>query len=113
MWLATCSSDKPNENGDQRIVNALIANLARPDPLPCYMTAHEMDDPEHGQVIVTENHRPLFYIEQDFLTISLPMQSKEKAAQGKRPRKKSGGQPGAASTRPPAPRKQPARKKGA
>jgi hypothetical protein len=112
MWLGTCTSDKPNENGDQRIVNALVANLARPDPLPCYMTAHEMDDPQRGQVIVKENDRPLFYIEQDFLTISLPMQSWDKARRARRPRGTGGGQAGAAA-RPSARRKQPVRKKGA
>lgn len=111
MWIGTCASDKRGQNGDQRIVNALMANLAKASPLPCYMTAHDMNGPDNGKVIVKEKDRPLFYIEQDFLTISLPMQSweKAKAAQAGAPRKGAAGQSAAQA----APRKKAARKKGA
>jgi len=111
MWVGTRPSDKRGQNGDQRIVNALIANLGKTNPLPCYMMAHDMNGPDNGKVVVKERDRPLFYIEQDFLTISLPMQSMEQAqaSQPGAPRKGAGGQAAA----PKGPRKRAAPKKGA
>jgi hypothetical protein len=66
-------SDKPGENGDQRVVNALIANLAAEQPLPCFMRAHDSRVGGDRRVIVDVHSRPLFYLEQPYLTISLPM----------------------------------------
>ena len=66
-------SNVPGENGDQRIVNALIANLAASSPLPCYMLSHDARPAGQGRVIVEESSQPLFYLEQKYLTISLPM----------------------------------------
>ncbi|HEX3348820.1 MAG TPA: hypothetical protein VHS58_12040 [Acetobacteraceae bacterium] len=63
-----------SENGDERIVNALIANLARDQPLPCSMRAHDGREMDASRVIVSENATPLFFFDyRNYLTISLPM----------------------------------------
>jgi hypothetical protein len=76
--LPDLMSDKPDENGDQRIVNALITNLKGQNPLPCFMCAHDWRDPGANRVIVREIDRPVFYLNQQYLTISLPMQPRRK-----------------------------------
>ena len=73
-WLARVPSDQDGENGDQRIVNALIKNFARKAPLPCFMKAHDSRDPSgYGLRVVVREDKPIFYIERTYLTISLPM----------------------------------------
>jgi hypothetical protein len=75
-WLKTCDSDKKGMDGDQRIVTALVGNLEKTHPLPCFMTKHDgLADP---RVLVFDVARPLHYIEKDYLTISLPLAAKEK-----------------------------------
>ncbi len=60
-------------NGDQWVVHNLIENLARSNPLPCFMRAHDGRDREPGFVTIEEGS-PLFYLETvKFLIISLPM----------------------------------------
>jgi hypothetical protein len=71
--LPRMKSDEPSENGDDRIVNALIANLEKDVPLPCYMKAHDGREEGRSRVIVTEEGRPLFYLNQRYLVISIPM----------------------------------------
>jgi hypothetical protein len=45
------------------------------------MKAHDSRDSKYGPiVIVTEGNRPIFYIEKDYLTISLPMKPGGKPA---------------------------------
>jgi hypothetical protein len=73
-WLARVPSDQDGETGDQRIVNALIKNLARKSPLPCFMKAHDSRDRNgDGLRVVVREDNPIFYIERTYLTISLPM----------------------------------------
>lgn len=68
-------SSKGNEHGDVAIVNALIKNLASSTPLPVYFTSHDMrGDASNVEVKITPKSRPLHYMEQDYMTISLPMQ---------------------------------------
>jgi hypothetical protein len=64
-------SNIAGQNGNDAIVNALITNLASANPLPVYFKAHDgrLDD----RVLVRDRDRPLFYLEQDYLTISLPL----------------------------------------
>ncbi len=78
-WLANLKdfakweSDKSGENGDERIVNALIGNLGAARPLPVYFTTHDGRDRNLGpRILVGQQARPLFYMDQDYLTISLP-----------------------------------------
>jgi hypothetical protein len=72
--LPQMQSDEAGVSGDQRIVAALIMNLARDNPLPCFMRAYDGRERQPGLVIVTDNDTPLFYLESvNFLTICLPM----------------------------------------
>jgi len=71
--LASYDSDKADENGDQRIVNALIANLAQEVPHPCFLRSHSSNGELGRRVVVTGDDRPLHYMDQAYLTISIPM----------------------------------------
>jgi len=79
--LPKMDSDNPVETGDQRIVNALLANFAgEGGPLPCFMQAHDGRRMEPGLVTVAAG-APLFYLESvRFLTIQLPMRPAPGAA---------------------------------
>ena len=79
-------SDKPGVNGDQRIVQALIANLEGRNPLPCYMKAHDARDKKgYGPIVVVhEKDTPIFYIDRTYLTISLPMMPRNPAKKKKK-----------------------------
>lgn len=70
-------SNVPKQNGDVAIVTALVKNLASKEPLPVYFTSHPMQ--EDAQVKITPKSRPVHYLEQDYLTVSLPMQSVQAA----------------------------------
>ncbi len=68
-------SAKKGEDGDTAIVNALLKNLAANAPLPVYFTSHDMrGEASNAEVKITPKSRPLHYMEQDYMTISLPMQ---------------------------------------
>jgi hypothetical protein len=77
-YLGTLSkypSNKAGQNGDVAIVNALIRNLASQDPLPVYFTSHDMRGAaENKRVLIEDRARPVFYLDVDYLTISVPMQ---------------------------------------
>ena len=62
-------------DGDQAIVAAIVKNLGTTKPLPIFFTSHDMrGDKANSQVKITGISRPIHYLEQDYLTISLPMQ---------------------------------------
>jgi hypothetical protein len=71
-------------NGDQQLANAMVANFRRRKALPCYMRAHFFEDPksDSNRVIITEGEDPLFYLEQEYLVISLPMAPRTKPTRG-------------------------------
>lgn len=75
--LSKHASNVPKQDGDAAIVNALVKNLAAKAPLPVYFTSHPMQ--ENAQVKITGKSRPVHYLEQDYLTVSLPMQSVQAA----------------------------------
>lgn len=75
--LSKHESNVPKQDGDAAIVNALVKNLAAKAPLPVYFTSHPMQ--ENAQVKITAKSRPVHYLEQDYLTVSLPMQSVQAA----------------------------------
>lgn len=89
--LSRHKSNRGRLNGDQAIVDALIKNLASKKSLPVYFTSHDMrEGEENKKVLITDKARPLFYIERDYLVISLPMKPydpAEKAAKAKVPAK--------------------------
>jgi hypothetical protein len=67
-------SNVPGKNGDAAIVDALIRNLAAKKPLPVFFQPHDMNaSTEDNRVIITEKARPLFYMKQDYMVISLPI----------------------------------------
>ena len=62
-------------NGEAAILKALIRNLAAKKPLPVYWDYHDMrGEGDAKGVIVKDRARPLFYMEQDYVHISLPAQ---------------------------------------
>ena len=62
-------------DGDQAIVAAIVKNLGAAKPLPIFFTSHDMrGDKANSQVKITDKSQPVHYLEQDYLTISLPMQ---------------------------------------
>jgi hypothetical protein len=75
--LSKHASNVAKQNGDAAIVNALVKNLAAKVPLPVYFTSHPMQ--QDANVNITSPSRPVHYLEQDYLTISLPMQSVQAA----------------------------------
>lgn len=79
--LPSLPSDKASENGDQRIMNALKANFDKGGAQrPCFMKAHDSRGEYGPKVIVTVPDKPIFYIEKEYLTISLPMKPGGKPA---------------------------------
>ena len=78
--LRGMKSNIPGQSGDVAIVKALVRNLAAKKPLPVYFELHDMNaDKDAKRVIVTERARPLFYMDQDYLVISLPLALAAKA----------------------------------
>jgi hypothetical protein len=73
---ANYPSNIPGLNGDEAIVDAIQRNLASPSPRPVHFKAHDSRPEGQRRVIVDEEPRPLFYINEDFLTISIPMKPK-------------------------------------
>lgn len=62
-------------DGDQAIVAAIVKNLSAAKPLPVFFTSHDMrGDKANSQVKIIGISQPIHYLEQDYLTISLPMQ---------------------------------------
>ena len=71
--LENYPSNRAGQNGDVAVVSAMLQNLSLPTPLPVYFMAHDSRPDGARQVIIEDNARPLFYIEQDYLTVSIPM----------------------------------------
>lgn len=85
--LSKHDSNRPKQNGDAAIVTAVIKNLASKAPLPVYFTSHDMQGgKENAQVKITDKARPIHYLEQEYLTISLPMQSVQAAGAARQAR---------------------------
>ncbi|WP_139237386.1 hypothetical protein [Polaromonas sp. YR568] len=81
-------SNQKGVDGDAAIVGALIKNLASKTPLPVFFTSHDMrGDKANTEVKIIAKSQPIHYLEQDFITISIPMQpiSAAKKAAAKKP----------------------------
>jgi hypothetical protein len=84
--LPKMKSDDPELNGDERVVSALIENLAKTRPMPCHIRAYDGRLREPGLVLVNDE-APIFYLESvKFLTISLPMRPSATKARTPSPR---------------------------
>jgi hypothetical protein len=75
-------------NGNDAIVSSLIKNLGEKRVLPVYFKAHDSRKKNKRIVIVGDEPKPIFYIDQEYLTISLPMKPAEKI---ERPAKNAAG----------------------
>lgn len=72
--LRKARSNVPGQNGDVAIVDAIVRNLAARKPLPVYFDLHDLtESKDKDRVIITDNARPLFYMKQNYLVISLPL----------------------------------------
>jgi hypothetical protein len=71
LLLGQLPSNRAGQNGNDAVISALITNLGSTNPLPVYFKAH--DGRSDDRVLVRDRDRPLFYLEQDYLTISLPL----------------------------------------
>ncbi|MEN0077020.1 MAG: hypothetical protein AAGC69_21735 [Paracraurococcus sp.] len=73
--LGRMKSSEPRLDGDACIVRAILANFAADPMLPVHFTSHpaEGEDEAEWRVLVTAGDRPLHYMAQDYLTVSLPM----------------------------------------
>jgi hypothetical protein len=82
-YLASLRRAKSNVgrlNGDAAIVKAIAANLNSKKPLPVYFELHDLtSSAESNRVLITDRARPLFYMKQDYLVISLPLALDTKA----------------------------------
>ena len=91
-YLANLRRQKSNvkgENGESAIVKALVKNLSAKKPLPVHFSTHDMRDKDAPGVVIQDKGRPLFYMDQDYLCISLPAQPRTpEAAAAKKPAKK-------------------------
>lgn len=79
--LSKHKSNRGKLNGDEAIVDALVTNLKSKNPLPVYFASHDMrQGDESKKVLITDKARPVFYIERDYLVVSLPMKPWEQDA---------------------------------
>jgi hypothetical protein len=70
--LSERESSVSGKNADECLVEAMIKNLkAEKDALPVYFQAHS------AKIVAIEKTRPLSYLEQDYLTVSLPMKARK------------------------------------
>lgn len=76
-YLASLRRTKSNvagQNGDAAIVESIARNLAAKKPLPVYFELHDLNaGKDSNRVVITEKGRPLFYMKQDYLVVSLPL----------------------------------------
>lgn len=76
-YLASLRKTKSNvagKNGDAAIVAALTQNLTSKKPLPVHFVLHDSStSADQNRVLITAKARPVFYIAQDYLVISLPV----------------------------------------
>lgn len=84
-WLRRVDSNVPGKNGDESIVDAIILDLGTSPPSPIYFTTHNSPDPRADRVMITPDARPLFYIDQPFLTVSIPMRPRATRVAARRP----------------------------
>jgi hypothetical protein len=70
--LVSYESNYRGYNGDQAVVHAIIDDLRSRAPLPVLFRAHDSRK-EARMVLVGSEKSPVFYIDTEYLTISLPM----------------------------------------
>jgi hypothetical protein len=87
-FLRRQKSNVKGRNGDDAIVAAIAKNLASKKPLPVHFATHDMrGEGDAKGVIIRESHKPLFYMKNDYLSISLPSAPHEPPAKKKTKKK--------------------------
>src|SRR3569833_1017826 len=82
--LRRAKSNVSGLNGDQSIVRSLVKNLSAKNPLPVYFELHDMNAGDSdNRVMITAKGRPLFYMDQDYMVVSLPLGATGAAKAGK------------------------------
>lgn len=72
--LRKVKSNMAGLSGDKAIVKSLVTNLSAKNPLPVYFDLHNLSQGDSGnRVIITPKGRPLFYMNQDYMVVSLPL----------------------------------------
>lgn len=77
--LRRAKSNLAGLNGDQAIVKSLVKNLSTKKPLPVYFELHDLNADSGNRVLITDSARPLFYMKQDYLVVSLPLGAVDEA----------------------------------
>ncbi len=109
--LSSYESDRPGENGNDRIMNMLIENLGSRNPVPILFQAHDSRGEEGRRVIVRSSPTGLFFTEQEHIIVSLPMRPKpapraaKKATSATRSARAGSKKAGKAASRKPSGRK--------
>ena len=81
--LRSYPSDLPDEKGNDRIMNAIVANLESRRPVPMFFKAHDSLGPEGRQVVVSRSPNAQFYVEKEHIVISIPMRPREDESSAK------------------------------
>ena len=79
--LARKPSNRSGIYGDPAIVQTIVEDLQQDKPSPIFFRAHDSRAPEQDRVTIEMKARPLFYLEQDYITISIPMRPKSNPQQ--------------------------------
>ncbi|MGB5216265.1 MAG: hypothetical protein WBN88_21805 [Anderseniella sp.] len=78
-WLHThCTSDDPHKCGSEGICAKLRENLAYESPKPVFFMPYDYGDEK--KVLIEEKdvaQSPLFYIQEEYLVIKLPMKARD------------------------------------
>ncbi len=78
-WLAllqdlnSYDTNRGTSKGNDAIIEALLENFAKPHPLPVFFKAHDSRVEGRRKVFVGDEPHPVFYMKQEYLTISIPM----------------------------------------
>jgi hypothetical protein len=83
--LGLYESDEPGVNGNDRIMNMMIDNLASRYPLPVLFQAHDSRSEDGRRVIVRNAPTGLFYMTQDYIIVSIPMLPKSVSRTARQP----------------------------
>ena len=78
-WLVQTSSNIRGAtkgralNGDRAIVNTIIKDLKKTNPMPIYFTSHHAASQKEAEVTINPHSKPISYMKFEYITISIPM----------------------------------------
>ncbi|KQT85436.1 hypothetical protein [Aurantimonas sp. Leaf443] len=80
--LTSYPSNRGGLDGDAAIVEAIVDNLENGRALPILFGAHDSSDATQRLVLIGQERRAVVFIDEDYLTVSLPMRPREKRSGG-------------------------------